>query len=365
MQKGDDPKVYITGAALHSGMKKDVKDLRDKSVIAFQDPEVQKLEIARADGTIDVERDGERWNVTAPAQYRADDAEMRSLLASLRGVRASDFASDDPAADLGAYGLATPKLKVSVWLGKDRAQKTLLLSDVQDKDGKKLVYAKRGESPTVYAIPEYSLKSLDKSLATLRDKTVLAFDKDKAAKITVTRKDGAGFVLSKHDGAWHIDTPGEGTERAPTVTRFVEDVAGLKGSEIVAEHGVDLATFGLASPDVRIAVEDDGGKSLGTMIGSIGTGGSRADASATSYLAAVGEDVVYGVKPFVYGRIDKKAADFRERPATPRPSGSGVATPAAAAPGAFDAHDLGGMPAAGGDDADQDDGGADDAGDED
>ncbi len=335
VQKGDDPKVYITGAAFQAGMKKELKDLRDKSVIAFEDPEVQKIELTRPDQTIAVERegDGDHWKITAPAPYRADDAEMRSLLASLRGVRATDFASDDPAADLSTYGLIAPRLGISVSLGKDRAQKTLRFGETQDKDGKKAVYAKRGESPTVYAIPEFSLKNLDKDLTTLRDKTVLAFDKEKAAKLTVTRKDGAGFVLAKRDGAWHVEGPGDGVERAPTVTRFLDDLAGLKGNEIVAEHGVDFGRFGLTAPDLTVGVEDASGAALGTLIGSIGTGGPSAGADATSYVAAQGTDVVYGVKPFVYTRLDKKVADFRERPATPLPSGAGIATPAAPSAG--------------------------------
>jgi hypothetical protein len=341
-QKGDDPKVYITGGALQTGTKKQVKDLRDKTVIAFEDTEVQKLELRHDQGAIVVEHEGgDRWTITAPARYPADSGEMRALLASLRGLRADDFVSEEAGADLAPYGLASPQLALSVWLGKDQAQKTLLVGGTHEEAQKKTLYAKRAERPTVYTIPDYALKNLDKGLGTLRDKTVLAFEKEKATGLAVTRKDGAGFTLVKREGTWHLDTPGEGAERVPTIARFVDDVAGFKGSEIVAEKTADLAQYGLAEPDLSIAVSDEKGP-LGTVLAARTAPGAGSDAEAESYVAAAGTGIVYGVKPYAFDRLDKKAADFREPPATPAPSGAGVATPGEEAGGALNAEDAGG-----------------------
>jgi hypothetical protein len=348
-QKGDDPKVYITGAALQSGVKKQVKDLRDKTVIVFDDANVQKLELKSAAGDIVVERgpDPEHWTIVAPARHPADPAEMRALLASVRGIRADDFVSDDAAADLKTYGLVDPRLAVSVWLGKDQAQKTLLIGGTHEEQQKKTLYAKRAERPTVYTVPDYALKNIDKDLATLRDKTVLAFDKEKAAKITLTRKDGTGFTIAKRDGTWHLETPGEGAERAPTISRFVEDLAGLKGSEIVAEGSPNLAKYGLDAPDVTLTIEAADGTPVGTLLAARGTAGVATEPDAKAYATAKDSGIIYGMKPFVFDRIDKKATDFREPPTTPVPSGFVTPTPGApeAAGGIdepFDAGDEGG-----------------------
>lgn len=322
VQKGDAPEVYITAAAFQSGMKKEIKDLRDKTVIAFADGEVRQIEISGPTGTIVIERRGEEdsWEITAPARYPADSSEVRALLASARGLRAVDFVSDDEGADLAAYGLTSPRLRFGVWLGQDRAHKTVLVGSASAEIDKKDLYAKRGEGPTIYTIPDYSLRNLEKDLATLRDKTVLVFSKEKAAKIAVTRKDGSGFTLARREATWHVEGPGEGTERTPTITRFVDDVAGLKGNEIVAEGAVDLARYGLDDPDVSIAVSDEQGAPLGTMIAARGKADSGDEAERQSFLAAQGGTIVYGVKSFVYDRIDKRAADFRDLPATPAPA---------------------------------------------
>ena len=329
VQKDDEKSVRIAGGALQTGLKKDVKDLRDKNVIAFDEAQVKRVTLAKPEGTITVERqgDGDTWRITAPATYPADPSEVRVLLSGIRGIRAEDFPTDAPDADLKTYGLDQPRLTITVVAGKDEAQQTLLVGATHEEGQKKTVYAKRAERPTVYAIPEYALKNADKDVGTLRDKTVLAFDKTKAAKLVVTRKDGAGFTLVKRDGAWHVDAPAsEGTERGPAMARFLEDVAGLKGGTILDEHATDLGKYGLAKPDLMIAVNDDSGGSLGTILG------TRAAAPEDSHVSADGSGVVYGVKSYVYDRIDKKASDFRTPPPSPVPSGAAaVATPAAGA----------------------------------
>jgi len=333
LQKGDDPKVYIGDMAFQSAMKKQVKDLRDKSLITFEDQDVRKFEIAKGDAVIAAERgEGDTWNITKPTGYPADPAEVRSLLASVRGLRVDEFVSDDAAADLGKYGLTEPQLRVTVWSGKDAAQKTLLLGAFKDDEAnKKSIYAKRAELPAVVTLPDFAIKNLDKPLSFLRDKTVIRFAKEKAAKITVTRKDDNGFTLVKRDGAWHVEEPGPGAERAPTLTRFVDDIAGFKGTDIITEDPlVDIREYGLATPDMTVRVYDAEGNTLGMFIGARGPE-PAGDPNAKAFVTQVGSNTVYIVKPFVYDRIDKKQADFREQP---RPSASPGAAAAAGEPGA-------------------------------
>lgn len=362
LQKGDDPKVYIGTMAFQSAMKKQVKDLRDKSLVTFEDQDVKKLELEKGGVTIAAERtEPDTWRITKPGDYPADSAEIRALLASLRGLRADDFVSDDPNPDLAKYGLTDPQLRLTVWVGKDAAQKTLLLGGFKDDDPtKKMIFAKRAELPTVVTLPDYSIKNLDKSVSTLRDKTVLVYAKDKAAKVVVTRKDGNGFTLAKKDGTWHIEDPGEGTERGPTITRFLDDVAGFKGTDILSEDPQkDLREYGLGTPDMTIALSDADGKPLGTLIGARGPE-PAGDPNAKAFVSAVGSGIVYVVKPFVYDRIDKKRADFRDAP-KPSPGANVAPSPAAAA---APAPVVGGMPAGadadaggdGGDDGEADDG---------
>lgn len=342
-QRSDDPNVYITAATFRSGMLKEPHDLRDKRVLIFEDQDVQRIGLVHAgEGEVEtlvLERPDANtdWQITAPAKYAADGSETRALLSSTRGIRITDFVSDEADVDLAPYGLDTPRLALTIGTGEDDPPQTLLLGGAHVDEEKKEIYAKRTDTAAIYSIPEFALKNLGKDLTTLRDKTVVRYDADAAATIEVTRVDGAGFILAKADDGWHFQVSdggddgneAEGTERAPTISRFVDDLHGFKGNLIVREGGFDLSAFRLDPPELRIAIRDGDGTELGALIAS---GGTVEGKDAIAYVMAQGSEILYAAKPYVFQRIDKKAADFRDTPnaaATPMPGG---APPAPAAP---------------------------------
>ena len=116
VRKGDEKKIFLTSSSFHYGTDKKVKDLRNKKVVDFADEEVKKIEITNDDKDILLTRDGEDWKIEKPAVYKADAAQVRGFLSSLRSVQAQDFI-DESAADPVVYGLAPPELTVSLYLG--------------------------------------------------------------------------------------------------------------------------------------------------------------------------------------------------------------------------------------------------------
>ncbi len=338
-QRSDDPNVYITAAAFRSGMLKEAKDLRDKRVLLFEDQDVRRIGLVHAgEGEVEtlvLERPDAStdWQITAPATYPGDGSETRALLSSARGIRITDFVSDEADVDLTPYGLDAPRLALTIGTGEDDPPQTLVLGGAHVDEEKKEIYAKRTDSAAVYSIPEFALKNLGKDLATLRDKTVVRYDADAAATIEVTRVDGDGFTLVKGDDGWHIQTEGDdaGTERAPTISRFVDDLHGFKGNLIVREGGFDPSTFRLNPPELQITIRDGEGNDLGALIAS---GGTVEGKDAIAYVMAPGGEILYAAKPYVFQRIDKKAADFLDTPgaaATPMPAEAPTEPPTPAA----------------------------------
>jgi hypothetical protein len=112
------------------------------------------------------------------------------------------------------------------------------------------------------------------------------------------------------------------------MTRFLDDLAAFKGTDIMSEDPQkDLREWGLGTPDMTAVLSDADGKILGTLVGARGPE-PAGDPNAKAFVSAVGSGIVYTVKPFVYDRIDKKRADFRD---APKPS-PGASPAAAAAP---------------------------------
>ena len=323
VRKGDEPKVYVTTSSLQFALNKQPKDLRDKDVFHFQDDDVQRVDITgEKGGTTSLVRKGkDDWSVE-PGDHPADATDTRSYLSSLRATRAVDFPDDAPA-DLGKYGLLTPRLTVTIATGKDGADKqTLLIGGETTAPGatpqspQKQLYAKRADAPTVYALGEWSLRTLDKTGAQLRDKTVLGFDPGKVGEFTVERKDGGTVTVARAESSWKVSGVGDKKPNDAAISRFLEDLKDLHGSDIAAEPvaAKDLAAWGLDAPDVRIGLTDKDGKPLGAVL--------SAQHDGKRYVMRDGGSTVFEARDYIYQRLDKKAADFVAMEVAPPAAGA-------------------------------------------
>ena len=331
---GDEPKVYLTNN-IQPALNKQAKDLRDKQLLSFQDDDVQRVEIALDGGekTTLLRKDKDAWTVE-PGDYPADTTEVRSYLSGLRTARAVDFADDTPV-DLGKYGLSKPKLTVTITTGKDTPVSQSLLIGSEKSDGTKQTYVKRGDQAAITTLSEWSVKSLGKKVADLRDKTVLGFDPARVGQVLIERKDGNNTTLAR-DGetGWRIESTEQKKPRIETITRFLDDLRDLRGSEIAAEPAKDLRTFGLDAPDVRITLTDRDGQPMGTIAGAAQTSGEK-----KYYAMRVGGTTIFTARDYIYARIDKQQSDFVDTGEAPKPPTAPAPTPAPPLGGGADADD--------------------------
>lgn len=312
-QKEGDAKVILVPQTLRMGLIKEVKDLRDRTILTFNDNEVRKLEIRTPDREIVLNKADTGWTLTKPTPAKADDAEVKTFLSNLRSLTAQDFL-EQPMVSLSEFGLEPPRMSISLTLGADKAQKTVLIGDEKTDDkGTKTRYVKRTDlDKPLFLAGEWVWRDLDKKVADFRDKTVAQFTAEQAKKVEVKRQDGENFVLTRSaDNKWGIDKTQEGTLREPALSQFVEELRQLRGFEIAAENPTDLSAYGLAPPFVSVAVSDGEGKKLATILaGQKGEGEAR-----KTFAMAEGSETVFGLRDYVFDRLNKKPADFWEKSA--------------------------------------------------
>jgi hypothetical protein len=320
VQRADDKKIFLTSSAFRSGMDKKVKDLRDKTIIAFTDTDVNRIDIQGSDKDLRLVKKDDVWTIEQPGPYAADAATIRSFLSTLRSIRAVDFPDDHPT-DLSAYGLDHPRLKVTLYLGKDNAARSVLLGKETDK---KELYVQESSRPTVYTVSDWVFRDVDKSLNDLRDKTVLAFDRDKISAVDVKRSDGTQFKLVRGDNKQWRAEGREGKPAETAISQFLGDLHDLKGYEIAADHPADLAPFGLDHPLLTLTVVGEDGKPIGTIL----LAEHQAEGAKKEYTAMrEGGPTVFRVRDYLVTRLNKTPEAFVELP-TPTPGG---ATPTAVA----------------------------------
>ncbi|MFN8544018.1 MAG: DUF4340 domain-containing protein [Candidatus Binatia bacterium] len=321
VRRGDAPKLLLVASSIPASLTKQVKDLRDKQVVAFQDDDVQKFEIAPAEGdTVTVVRkDKDAW-VVNPGDHPADPTEIRSYLSSLRSTRALDFPDDAPA-DLGKYGLDAPRLTIRAFGGQNGTPLATLLVGSEGKQGTQTqVYAKTAAGPTIYALGDWAVRGLTKTAGQLRDKTVLGFDPALVGKVTLTRKDGGSVTFTRSGkGTWQVEGAADGKSKESMITRFLDDLRDLRGSDVAAEPATDVAPFGLAGPDLAIAVSGKDGQAIGTVL--------AAKADAKYFAMREGGPTVFEVRDYMYTRLDKRASDFLGTDDAAPPGATGAAMP--------------------------------------
>jgi hypothetical protein len=172
----------------------------DTKLFALKDDEVNKIEIARADGTTTVlTKDKSGWQMTSPKPLRVDNDAVTSLVSSLTGLSQNRVVEEKPA-DLKSFGLAEPPVKLTV-----NGKHTLLLGDDTPTGGG--AYAKVANDQKVFTIASYNKSSLDKTWKDLQDKRLLTVDEGKLTRVELSAR-GSNIEFGKNaQNEWQIVRP--------------------------------------------------------------------------------------------------------------------------------------------------------------
>jgi len=312
VQKENDSKILLAPQSFRIGMQKETKDLRDRTIIDFNIEEVKQIGLRGQDKDIVLSKTDAGWTLEKPLGVNADDTEVRTFLSSLRAVRAQDFL-EQPTQELKDFGLVPPQLSVSLALGDGNARETVLIGGEKSEDeGGKQRYVKREKQDTLFLVGDWVLRDLDKNANDFRDKTIMRFAQDQAAKVEVKRQDGGSFILTRGaDKKWSMDKTHEGTLAEATLNQFVDDLHELRGFEIIADNPTDLGDYNLRDPALTISVYDDKGTKLAGFLA-----GQKPDGeNKKSFALAEGGKTVLALRDYVFDRLNKKPVDFWQKPA--------------------------------------------------
>ncbi len=260
------PAVLMTTSDFPGAVTKQVNDLRSHELMTFNMDDANKIEIqSEAGGQIEVDKQAGKWQIAQPARYLADSDAVAHFLTALANARVADFVNDAPK-DLGKYGLEKPQLEVSVFTGKDDARHSLLFGLKQAEASQHGIYVKRGSDPYVFTVEDTLIGKVNLNVLDLRDKTVMAFDPAKAGRLEIDNR-GKQYTLERgKDGKWQVTANGKTSPaNGAAVQTFVDELANLKGSKIVADPMTDAKNYGLNQPTEQITVFDKDGKKIGTV----------------------------------------------------------------------------------------------------
>ena len=231
---GDQTVVAVT-RSLKSSLDKKLFDLRDRAVLRFAESAVRSIELERGDLRALLRRqprsaDGEQvevsWAAERPFSGKADHDTVEDLLSALHEGKAVAFVLDaaPTPAQLADYGLDRPYARITLRTDDEATHTLLIGSESDDPAGR---YAMRAGGSAVFVVGDDLLEDLPARAEQLRNKQVLAFDRERVAALEVAHGDDR-LRLVRDDGDWRVQQPRELAADASAVSRLLSALEDLR-----------------------------------------------------------------------------------------------------------------------------------------
>jgi hypothetical protein len=303
----DKPSVFVVGESVLRDATRPATDFRDKTVLAFSRSDVTGIEIVTPAETIAVAPEGQAWKMTRPAPRPADSDAVSDLLEKLGSARVKEFVAESPPS-LAPYGLDHPlRLVLDVGKEKDRAARTLLFGRVDET--KKGVYAMRPGETSVLLVPEEVWKVVPQNVAVLRDKTVVAFDREKVTGYDIESPKGTVTVTRDKDG-WKITAPealaADQVEAGAVLSRLRE----LRAQAFLTDDASGIPRY-LAKPEVKVTIRQEGAPAPTTLL--LAPAPDKRGGQPTVYAGVTGKGPVVLVDGKALDNLGRTALQLRDR----------------------------------------------------
>lgn len=196
----DDKAVYVVKTAFWQLTRNSANDWRDRTILkideaslrsfSIQKNDVKELSLVKKDGASEWEFAPE---MAIPAGFRVNKVALQKLVKTATSVRASNFLDEENS--------FVPSISVVV-VDRDQKEHKLEFSTINPEK----VLVRIPGSPQVFELPKSIYDNINKKLEDMRDLSIMNFDKDAIATISLADKNGR-VIVDKKDTKWQLREP--------------------------------------------------------------------------------------------------------------------------------------------------------------
>ena len=300
------PAVFLVSDSVLRDATRPVAEFRDKTLLAFDQGAVTGFEIVLPDDTLAVEKAEAGWKLVRPRALPGDADTVREFLDKLDGARVAEFVAEKPKS-LQPFGLDRPvRLTVHTGRDKERASKSVLLGRLDR--AKKGVYAMRPGESSVLLLPEAVWAAVPKNVAVLRDRVVLAFERDQVTRLDLESPKGRVTLVREKD-RWRITAPealpADQVEAGAVLFKLRE----LRAQGFLSDDASGIARY-LARPTVRLTLTEAGGRARTLLLA---PSPERRGGAPSAYAALAGRGPVVLVAAAALEDLGRSVTELRDR----------------------------------------------------
>jgi hypothetical protein len=284
---------------------KPAADFRDRTVLAVERGQVSGFDVVAGGGTVSVDHVGEAWRITKPVTLPADTETVSEMFEKLTAAKVKEFVAEAPRSR-APYGLDAPlRLTIHTGRDKDRASRTLLVGRADA--AKQGVYAMREGESSVLLLPEDVAKAIPRTVAALRDKQVVAVDREKVTRVDVESPKGAVTLVREKD-RWAITAPQPLPADQVAAGALLTRLRDLRAQGFLGDDAATVSRL-LARPTVKVTVTEQG---KAPTIVLLAPSGERRGGAPSAYAAVAGRGPVVLVDGKVLDELARSADDLRD-----------------------------------------------------
>lgn len=302
--------AFLAFLTLRSPDKGERRGPKPRPVAAFKAADVKELELSSNNGRdrVSLRREGDRWKITAPGTWDAEQSLIKAALEQLEKLSFGDLVTEQPANfanlevsdDKGAHVVARGdggKVLLDAWMGKSVSGFTLLRPT-----GKNEVWQSTGAFRYTFA----------KDAQALRDHAIVDVARDDIKRVTL-EGGGQKVVLEQVPAAeknaeatWKVIESTVKIDKLDEqmVSSLGQTLGGLRATSFSDKPLADPAV-GLEPPQSKITITTKSGGDrvlrVGKLVGDDG------------YLALEGRPQVYLVQKWTMERLAPSPMDLRDK----------------------------------------------------
>jgi hypothetical protein len=272
-----------------------------KAFTALQAENIEELQIKAASGETSRLRKGANgWELVEPLKAEADASEASSVTSNLGSLEIQRVVEENPA-DLAQYGLNPPRVDVAFRVKDEKEFRHLLVGEKTPTGGD--LYAKLPNDKKVFLISSFLDNTFNRTPFDLRDKSILAFDREKVESIEI----GTGketVLLTRSGTEWKVSKPFTARGDYGSIEGLVTRLSSGQMQRIVDAENKDPKLFGLDKPSLTATVaSSDGRKTL--AFGSTEAG--------SVYARDMSRPMIFAVEESLVTDLRKEASEFRRK----------------------------------------------------
>ena len=256
----------LTADITRDRLDQKVYDLRDKTILDFKTPQINKIELIRDKKTLTLKKNEHSWQlIEEETTAKGNESEITNLLKTIQAAHIEQFVEEQPE-QLTSYGLNNSKLTVKLTTLKVNEPLTLFIGEKSEHG----FYAKTLSKKNIFVINQSLFDALNnRQLVDFLNKSLVEFNDDDLSKVTLRMDDSrVDLIRDKKDlQKWTMVKPVDMKANTATINSLLFDLKNTRIVKFIKTNAKNSKMFGMEQPEKEISLTYKNGETWTLKLG--------------------------------------------------------------------------------------------------